>query len=86
MDPFFYEIFLLIGMISRVRMIPMIPTQPILMIKIMVTPIRMRGKEVDHSKVNNLVSMTARSLESRLLILPSSDDLIEWQVIFEILA
>ena len=65
---------------------PIIPIQPILIMRMTVTPISIIGKEVHNTGVNSLFSKIARSFEMRLVILPISEDFREEKVSFYILA
>ena len=84
-SPLIFDILFAMGICKRTIPIPTIATHPKRIIKRIVIPAKVTGKANDQRIVINLVYMMLRSFESRLVILPNSDDFITKDVIFDIL-
>jgi len=80
----FFEIAEAMGTTRRTIRIPMTPGQPILSTRIIVTPIIVIGKLSPLRKRLNLISNTPKSLDNKLVIFPSSEDLMTYAVSLDI--
>ena len=85
-SPFFFEILTLSGAIKIITKIPTRAAQPILVTRIMVQPTKGIGITTARAIVRSLCYKTPRSLASRLVNLPASEDRMTQEVRVETLA